>query len=354
MNSIITIGSYKQTSYSFINGSRTVTIQGLDSLDLSKIKLFANQTQNKMYGAKSYWNANTVQQTAPDALNADAPTSGGAVTAGTHQYKVTFVYSNGQESLASIASNQITTGSPNFTVPLTNIAIGNSLVVARNIYRTTAGGSTYLFLAQIADNTTTIYSDIIADEALTTNEPTVSGIFDIAIANTFPVLATGDILDIEVEVSNSTEDDELGVYKNVNLDASELPPADTEVSAVTDTNLAINTYFYELPVGSWRNFIAQIKATCATTSSIIKILATLDPAAVVPATGGSPSVDWVDITEVIFGETSLTIATTGTTTPPIKNWNVDDNKMPIMYDRFLISYQTLNATNFININVRKF
>lgn len=354
MNSLITIGNYKNTAYSFINGSRTVTIQGLDTLDLSKIKLFANQTQNKMYGAKSYWNGNTIQQIAPPTLIAGAPTAGGAVTAGTHQYKVSFVYSNGQESLASVASNQITTAAGNLTVPLTDISTGNSLVAARNIYRTAAGGSTYLFLAQITDNSTATYSDIIADSALTTNEPSVTGIYDIVIANTFPVLATNDILDIEVEVSNTTEDDDLGVYKNINLDSSELPPSDTEVSTVSDTNLAINTYFYELPVGSWRNFIAQIKATCSTASSVIKILATLDPAAAVPATGGTPSVDWVDVTNTIFGVPTLSIATSGTTTPPIKNWNVDDNQMPIMFDRFLISYQTLNAANFLNINVRKF
>src|SRR4030067_841319 len=39
-------------------------------------------------------------------------------------------------------------------------------VVARKIYRTEVGGSTYYFLHKIEDNTTTIYTDNIADADL--------------------------------------------------------------------------------------------------------------------------------------------------------------------------------------------
>jgi hypothetical protein len=356
MNSLITIGNYKNTAYSFINGTRVVTLSGLDfTLDLSKIKLFANQTQNKMYGAKSYWNGNTMTQSVPSTTcTAGTATSGGAITAGAHQYKITFVYATGDESLASAASNSITTGSPNFTIPLTAIPTGNANVVARNIYRTAAAGSTYSYLAQIADNTTTTYSDIIADASLGVNEPILSGAYDITLSGTYAVLATNDILDIECEISNSTEDDDLGVYKNINLDSSELPPADTEVSTATDTNLAVGLYFYELPQGPWRNFISQLKATCSTLPSVIRIYATLDPAAVVPATNGTPSVDWSDITNTIYGTNSIVVPTSGTLVLPIRNWAVDDGFMPMMYDRYLLSYQVLNAANFINLNCRKF
>ena len=40
-------------------------------------------------------------------------------------------------------------------------------VIARKIYRTKAGGSTYWLLATIADNTTTTYTDTAADASLT-------------------------------------------------------------------------------------------------------------------------------------------------------------------------------------------
>jgi hypothetical protein len=168
------------------------------------------------------------------------------------------------------------------------------------------------------------------------------------------VLVTNDVLDIEIEVSNSNEDDDLGVTKNINLDSSELPPADPEVSTINDTNLATGIYYYELPQSAWRNYLAQLKATCSTTSSQIDVYATLDPAAAVPATNGTPSVDWNLITPVLYGVSPLLVPTTGTLVPPIKNWGVDDNQMMAMYDRFLLKYNVLNAANFINLNVRKF
>jgi hypothetical protein len=355
MNFNITIGNYKNTAYSFFNGTRVITLNGLDfPIDISKIKLVANQTQNKLYGAKSFWSGCTTQYNAPTTTcTVGTATSGGAVTAGTHQYKITFVYSTGDESLASSASTQITVVGGTQTVPLTAIPLGGANVVARNIYRTAAGGSTYLYLAQIADNTTTTYSDTISDGSLAVNEPTITTAYDIVISASFPVLATNDVLLIEVEIADPVDDVDLGITKVMDLTNAELPPADTEVASVSDTNLAINTYFYELSQNSWRNFIAQIKATCSTTSSVLKVYVTLDPSAAIPATGGTPSVDWIDATTIIFGSSTVSVPTTGTY-QDLRNWAIDTNKMQIMYDRFLVSYQTLNATNFIQINIRKF
>jgi hypothetical protein len=57
-------------------------------------------------------------------------------------------------------------------VALSGIAIGASGVTARKVYRTVAGGSQLKLLTTIADNTTTTYTDNVADGSLGTNAPT--------------------------------------------------------------------------------------------------------------------------------------------------------------------------------------
>ncbi len=109
----------------------------------------------------------------PGALTAGTPTSAGAVTPGTHSYKVTFV-SPGAETGGGTTSNIITavltTGQ---TVPLSAIPLGPAGTTARKIYRTIAGNTgSHLLLATIADNTTTIYSDTLADASLGAAVPT--------------------------------------------------------------------------------------------------------------------------------------------------------------------------------------
>lgn len=57
------------------------------------------------------------------------------------------------------------------SIPLSSIATGPSGTVARRIYRTQAGGSTYFLVAEIGDNSTTSYTDSTPDSALTVPEP---------------------------------------------------------------------------------------------------------------------------------------------------------------------------------------
>ncbi|MEI6732083.1 MAG: hypothetical protein WCK90_05410, partial [archaeon] len=108
----------------------------------------------------------------PWAITAGTPTSGGAVNAGTHSYKVTFVNAYG-ESLPSPASNIITTAT-NKKVPLTLIPIGRSGTTARKIYRTVAGNTgDYKLVTTITNNTDTTYLDVLADASLGASAPTV-------------------------------------------------------------------------------------------------------------------------------------------------------------------------------------
>lgn len=94
----------------------------------------------------------------------------GNLTNGAYTYKITFVYAGSEKRLGT-ASNTTTVvdATTNGKIALTSIPTSSDTsVTARNIYRTTAGGSTYYFVAQIADNSTTTYTDNIADSALGT------------------------------------------------------------------------------------------------------------------------------------------------------------------------------------------
>lgn len=111
-----------------------------------------------------------ITQVAPVAPSAVAGSTTGALnTSAVYGYKVTYVTAFG-ETEPSPAGTQTTTSSASLTVtiPVAN----NNNVIARKIYRTVGGGSTYLLLATIGDNITTVYTDLIADASLGAAAPT--------------------------------------------------------------------------------------------------------------------------------------------------------------------------------------
>lgn len=126
--------------------------------------------------------------TAPTAALA-SPAAAGNVNAGAHRYRVTFVTADGETEGGTVSSAvTVADAAVNGQVSLTAIPIGGALVTARKLYRTAAGGSTYLLLSTIADNTTTTYTDNIADASLgagaptsnTTSDPEISAIIKAA------------------------------------------------------------------------------------------------------------------------------------------------------------------------------
>lgn len=109
--------------------------------------------------------------TAPTVALA-APAVPGNVAAGVYRYLVTFVTATG-ETEAGASSAAVTVADPavNGKVAVSAIPLGSAAVTARKLYRTQSGGSTYLLLATIADNTTTTYTDNVADAALGAGAP---------------------------------------------------------------------------------------------------------------------------------------------------------------------------------------
>jgi len=115
---------------------------------------------------------------APLAISSVAlssPATAGNVDNGQHRYLVTFITASG-ETEAGIASAPVTVANKavNGQVRLTGIPTGGAAVTSRKLYRTAAGGSLYLYVATIADNASTTYSDNLADSNLGVQAPTIN------------------------------------------------------------------------------------------------------------------------------------------------------------------------------------
>lgn len=108
---------------------------------------------------------------APTAALAAVPVAGN-VDNGAHRYLVTYVTADG-ETQAGVVSSAVTIADKtvNGQVAVSSIPLGGASVTARKLYRTAAGGTTYMLLATIADNTTTSYTDNIADSSLGAGAP---------------------------------------------------------------------------------------------------------------------------------------------------------------------------------------
>lgn len=112
-------------------------------------------------------------------LAALAGVGAGNVDNGAHRYLATFVTADGETEGGGIsAALTVADKTVNGKVALSAIALGGSAVTSRKLYRTQAGGATYLFLATIADNTTTTFTDNIADASLGAQAPTVNTTVD--------------------------------------------------------------------------------------------------------------------------------------------------------------------------------
>jgi hypothetical protein len=102
-------------------------------------------------------------------------------------YKVTFVNKQGFESNAGPKNTDLTLTAGRDTITITNIPVSaDNQVIARKLYRTVAGGSLWIFVDRIEDNTTTTYTDAIADIALGETSPPEAG--DVSIDHSVPPL----------------------------------------------------------------------------------------------------------------------------------------------------------------------
>ena len=104
-----------------------------------------------------------------------APAVAGSVDNGAHRYRVTFVTADGETEGGDISAVvTVADKTVNGKVLVSAIPVGGSAVTSRKLYRTAAGGTAYLFLATVAGNITTTYTDNIADAGLGAACPTTN------------------------------------------------------------------------------------------------------------------------------------------------------------------------------------
>jgi uncharacterized phiE125 gp8 family phage protein len=115
-----------------------------------------------------------VAPTAPTAALVTPPAAGN-INNGAHRYLVTFVTADGETEAGTISSAvTVSDKTVNGQVLVSGIPLGGAAVTSRKLYRTTAGGVTYLALATISDNTTTTYTDNVADASLGAAAPSTN------------------------------------------------------------------------------------------------------------------------------------------------------------------------------------
>lgn len=117
-----------------------------------------------------------------------APTVAESVSSGSlngnYQYKVTYVTAWGESLPSSASSTQaITSGK---AASLTAIPTSSSAnVLSRKLYRTAAGGSSFLLVTTISDNITTTYTDTLADASLGAAAPVFNTADSLQVMNGF-------------------------------------------------------------------------------------------------------------------------------------------------------------------------
>jgi len=121
------------------------------------------------------------QELAPGVITVALATTpvAGNVDNGAHRYLATFVTADGETEAGEISTAvTVVDKTVNGQVSLTAIPLGGANVTSRKLYRTAAGGSVYLLLATIANNTAATYTDNIADSALGAQAPTTNTTLD--------------------------------------------------------------------------------------------------------------------------------------------------------------------------------
>lgn len=112
------------------------------------------------------WGGNTTNAIPTPASAPTSATGAAGVLTGAYQWLVTFGTAKG-ETEAGLPSASLTLAAQQGS--LTAIPLGPSNCTFRNIYRTKAGGTVFYFVHQIADNSTTTYTDNSTDATIGVN-----------------------------------------------------------------------------------------------------------------------------------------------------------------------------------------
>ena len=131
--------------------------------------LFMTNGTDKPLAWSGTGNVRQIGIVAPTAGSSGTPTSGGACTDGEHNIRITYYNSTDDIESSHLTLTAQTCGTGNNTIPLSGLtASSDTQVDMIRIYMTEAGGSTYYYVDQQADTTST-YNISISDTNLASN-----------------------------------------------------------------------------------------------------------------------------------------------------------------------------------------
>lgn len=229
---------------------------------------------NRMKGTTNYVTDPTTPAPAsvPGSFSVADSGSGSSLTAGVYKYTVTYVVGTTNplgETLPS--AEQTVTCISGHSISITSIPTGPAGTLYRNIYRTQSSGSTGTekFVHQLADNTTTSYTDNNSDSSINGNaaQPTVdtSGSIrfnmtaEFASDSTVPSSSSQNIL-LQIQYQYTGSAPSLSYYYNDNGNSgTDSVPTWTALTPGTNgirfvnTGTSSGTYKFTLPASSVAN-----------------------------------------------------------------------------------------------------
>lgn len=179
-----------ETMVAFFNGSAfalagtsMITIPSAQSIFTAGVRVGSSQMENHIYFGNGYtepykYNGTDFTRHGVNVPSMTAVFATGAAGSPSGAYQYKFVWLNSQSVRGNASSGSATIVVAATKVELTSIPVAPQSfgVSTREIYRTVTSGATFLRVAVLSDNTTTTYSDNIADSALGTTAPTDKGL----------------------------------------------------------------------------------------------------------------------------------------------------------------------------------
>lgn len=158
------------------------TIPSAQSVFTSDTRIAAAQYENHIFFGNGgvvpykYNGTDFTRHGVPAPSQTISAVCGGAgVLTGDYRYKVTFVNSQLAEGNPSSSTATLTVAAGQISLTSLPVAPQSHGVSSRRIYRTAAGGTTWKRVTEIANNTTTTYSDNLADGSLGVDAPSDNG-----------------------------------------------------------------------------------------------------------------------------------------------------------------------------------
>lgn len=185
-NSETMIVFYGGLAYALTGASTFTTIASAQSVFTQGVRVCSAQDENYIFFGNGNhipykWNGTDWTRHSPYAPTVTATIGsngvGNLVGGATYMYKMTAVNTNLVESNVGPASTFVisATSGQNTLSALQTFAASYG-ISSRNLYRTSANGSTFFRLASLSDNTTTTFSDNISDSGLGAAAPTDNGV----------------------------------------------------------------------------------------------------------------------------------------------------------------------------------